>query len=536
MNLYKLFSNILTSAHHLDNATQYMINYKKPLEAHMKKGFDSEKYLEEQSKFILERVNNFDKLYLEFGGKLIFDMHAKRCLPGFDENAKIKLLQKLKDKLEVVVCLFAGDIERNKIRGDFGISYDMDVLKLIDDLRGNGLEVNSVVITRYDNQPAATVFINKLEHMGIKVYTHRATLGYPTDVDTIVSDEGYGKNPYIETSKPIVVVTAPGPGSGKLATCLSQLYHEYKLGRKAGYSKFETFPVWNMPLKHPLNIAYEAATVDLKDVNMVDSFHLEAYGEVAVNYNRDIETFPVLKRIIEKITGTESMYQSPTDMGVNRIAFGITDDEVIKEASRQEIIRRYFKTGCEYKTGLCDIDTFNRAKMIMEELQLKPSHRLVVDPARDYAFELKAKFGEDAVIPTMAIELHNGEIVTGKNGQAMDAVAACIINALKRYANISDDVHLLSPAILNPIIKLKTESLGDKSSLLDLEEVLIALSISAAFNPIAQVALDALESIRGCQAHATVILHSNNEATLRNLGIDITSDPQFASTNLFYGK
>ncbi|MBF4695940.1 DUF1846 domain-containing protein [Fusibacter ferrireducens] len=502
----------------------------------MKKGFDSEKYLEEQSKFILERVNNFDKLYLEFGGKLIYDMHAKRVLPGFDENVKIKLLQKLKDKLEVIICFYAGDIERNKIRGDFGISYDMDVLKLIDDLRGNGLEINSVVITRYENQPAATVFINKLDQMGIKVYKHSPTKGYPTEVDTIVSDEGYGQNPYIETTKPIVVVTAPGPGSGKLATCLSQLYHENKQGRKAGYSKFETFPVWNMPLKHPLNIAYEAATVDLKDVNMVDPFHLETYGEITVNYNRDVETFPVLKRIIEKITGTESMYQSPTDMGVNRIAFGITDDEVIKEASRQEIIRRYFKTGCEYKKGLCDLDTYNHAKMIMEELELKPNHRIVVDPARAYSKSLSEKYGLDTAVPTMALALHNGDIVTGKNNQVMDAAAACILNALKKYTGISDEMHLLSPAILNPIIKLKTESLGDKTALLDLEEVLIALSISAAFNPIAQVALDALESIRECQAHTTVIMHSNNEATLRNLGIDFTSDPQFSSTSLFYGN
>lgn len=501
----------------------------------MKIGFDSEKYLEEQSKYILERVNNFGKLYLEFGGKLVFDMHAKRVLPGFDQNSKIKLLQKLKDKLEVIVCFYAGDIERNKIRGDFGISYDMDVLKLIDDLRGNGLEVNSVVITRYENQSAANVFINKLEHMGIKVYKHAPTKGYPTDVDTIVSDDGYGQNPYIETTKPIVVVTAPGPGSGKLATCLSQLYHENKLGCKAGYSKFETFPVWNMPLKHPVNIAYEAATVDLKDVNMVDPFHLEAYGKVAVNYNRDIETFPVLKRIIERITGEEAMYKSPTDMGVNRIAFGITDDEIIKEASRQEIIRRYFKTGCEYKKGLSDLDTYNRAKMIMEELELKPFHRVVVEPARAYAAELAVKLDTEDVIPTMAIALHNGEIVVGKNGRAMDAVAACIINALKKYTGISEDVHLLSPAVLNPIIKLKTESLGDKNGLLDIEEVLIALSISAAFNPVAQAALDALESIRGCQAHANVILQVNNESTLRNLGIDLTSDPQYASNSLFYG-
>ncbi|MEG0426182.1 MAG: DUF1846 family protein, partial [Cetobacterium sp.] len=297
----------------------------------MKIGFDHNKYLEEQSKYILERVNNFDKLYLEFGGKLLFDLHAKRVLPGFDENAKIKLLQKLKEKVEVIICVYAGDIERNKIRGDFGITYDMDVFRLIDDLRERELEVNSVVITRYDDQPSTSLFITKLERRGIKVYKHRATKGYPTDVDTIVSEEGYGKNPFIETTKPIVVVTAPGPGSGKLATCLSQLYHENKRGNAVGYSKFETFPVWNVPLKHPLNIAYEAATVDLKDVNMIDSFHLEAYGETAVNYNRDIEAFPVLKRIIEKITNKESIYKSPTDMGVNRVGFGITDDEVVRE-------------------------------------------------------------------------------------------------------------------------------------------------------------------------------------------------------------
>lgn len=502
----------------------------------MKKGFNATKYLEEQSKFILERVNKFDKLYLEFGGKLIYDMHAKRCLPGFDENAKIKLLHKMKDELEIIICVYSGDIERNKIRGDFGISYDIDVLKLIDDLRSYDLEINSVVITRFDNQPATTVFINKLEHKGIKVYKHSSTKGYPTDVDVIVSDEGYGKNPYIETTKPIVVVTAPGPGSGKLATCLSQLYHENKLGRSVGYSKFETFPVWNMPLKHPLNIAYEAATVDLKDVNMVDSFHLEAYNEVTVNYNRDIETFPVLKRIIEKITGTESMFKSPTDMGVNRVGFGITDDEAIQEASKQEIIRRYFKTGCEYKKGQCDIDTYNRSKMIMDDLQLKPTHRVVVEPARAYAEKLSKKIKTDLAIPVMAIQLNDGDIVTGKNGQAMDATAACIINALKKHAGISDEVHLLSPAILNPIMTLKTESLGNKKALLNLEEVLIALSISAAFNPMAQVALDHLESLRGCESHATVILHVNNENTLRNLGIELTCDPQFSTNSLFYNN
>lgn len=502
----------------------------------MKKGFDSEKYLEEQSKFILERVNNFDKLYLEFGGKLLFDMHAKRVLPGFDENAKIRLLHKLKEKVEVIICVYAGDIERNKIRGDFGITYDMDVLKLIDDLRGNELEVNSVVITRYDNQPAATVFMNKLEHKGIKVYTHRATKGYPTDVDTIVSEEGYGKNPYIETSKPIVVVTAPGPGSGKLATCLSQLYHENKLGRNIGYSKFETFPVWNMPLKHPLNIAYEAATVDLKDVNMVDSFHLEAYNEVSVNYNRDIETFPVLRRIIEKITGTESMYKSPTDMGVNRVGFGIFDDEAIREASKQEIVRRYFKTGCEYKKGQVDLETFNRSKMIMEELALKPTYRTVVSPARAYAEKLQNNKDGNTICPVVAIELEDGTVVTGKTTTVMDAAAAAVLNAIKELANIADDIHLLAPAILNPIIDLKKKNLGYKNPVLDCEEVLIALGISAAFNPTAQVALDKLSQLKGCEAHSTAILSGSDEDTYRNLGLEVTADPEFASESLFYNN
>jgi uncharacterized protein (UPF0371 family) len=502
----------------------------------MKLGFDPDKYLNEQTKFILERVNHFDKLYLEFGGKLLFDMHAKRVLPGFDENAKLKLLKNLKDKLEVIICVYAGDIERNKIRGDFGISYDLDVLKLIDDLRNNELEVNSVVITRFNQQPATKVFINKLEHKGIKVYTHSATLGYPTDVDTIVSDEGYGKNSYIETSKPIVVVTAPGPGSGKLGTCLSQLYHEYKLGHQCGYSKFETFPVWNLPLKHPVNIAYEAATVDLKDVNMVDSFHLEAYGEIAVNYNRDIETFPVLKRIIEKITKVESMYKSPTDMGVNRIAFGIVDDDAVKEAAKQEIIRRYFKTGCEYKKGHVDIETYHRSQRIMEDLELKPTMRNTVEHARDYSKSLSLKQTTDSIVPVVAIALKDGTLVTGKTSKVMDSTAASVINAVKHYANIAKEVHLLSPAILDPIIKLKKENFGYKDAILDLEEVLIALSISAAFNPIAQVALDHIKNLRGCEAHATVILHGNNEQTLRYLGIELTSDPEFSTTSLFYSN
>jgi uncharacterized protein (UPF0371 family) len=500
----------------------------------MKIGFDHKKYLEEQSKYILERVNNYDKLYLEFGGKLMFDLHAKRVLPGFDENAKIKLLHKLKDKVEVIICIYAGDIERNKIRGDFGITYDIDVLRLIDDLRTYELDVNSVVITRYDAQPATMVFINKLERSGIKVYTHRATKGYPMEVDTIVSDEGYGQNPYIETTKPIVVVTAPGPGSGKLATCLSQLYHEYKQGKVAGYSKFETFPVWNLPLKHPVNIAYEAATVDLKDVNLIDSFHLDAYDKVTVNYNRDIETFPVLRRIIEKITKEESVFKSPTDMGVNRVGFGITDDDVIKEASRQEIIRRYFKTGCEYKKGYLNKESLDRLMLLMEELNLKQEDRRVVKPARDRAAKLKEECNNSEVCAAVAMELDDGTILTSKSSNIMNATAAIILNAVKYLANISDEIHLISPLILEPIINLKSKTFGSKNPALDCEEILIALSICAATNPMAQVAMNKLALLKGCQVHSTTILSTTDEQTFRMLGIDITSDPEYSSENLYY--
>lgn len=498
----------------------------------MKIGFDHNKYLEEQSKYILERVNNYDKLYLEFGGKLMFDLHAKRVLPGFDENAKIKVLHKLKDKLEVIICVYAGDIERNKIRGDFGITYDMEVFRLIDDLREHELQVNSVVITRYNDQPATTLFINKLERRGIKVYKHRATKGYPTDVDVIVSDEGYGQNPYVETTKPIVVVTAPGPGSGKLATCLSQLYHEYRRGNAAGYSKFETFPVWNVPLKHPLNIAYEAATVDLQDVNMIDPFHLETYGETAVNYNRDVEAFPLLKRIIEKITGKESIYQSPTDMGVNRVGFGIIDDEVVREASKQEIIRRYFKTGCEYKKGYVDYETFKRTRTIMDALELKEEDRKVVGVARKKLEEIKAKQSEPA--SAIAFELPDGTMITGKASPLMDAASAAILNAVKYFAGINDEILLISPVVLEPILNLKDKTLQSKNIALNCEEILMALSICAATNPMAQVAVQKLTMLKGTQAHCTNILGKTNEQTLRKLGIDLTCDQVFPTENLYY--
>ncbi len=502
----------------------------------MQKGFDSDKYLEEQSKYILERVNNYDKLYLEFGGKLISDLHAKRVLPGFDENSKIKLLQKLADKAEVIICLYAQDIERNKIRGDFGITYDMDVLRLIDDLRDRGLTVNSVVITRYENQPAASAFITKLERRDIKVYKHVLTKGYPTDVDTIVSDDGYGKNSYIETTKPIVVVTAPGPGSGKLATCLSQLYHEYKRGNAAGYSKFETFPVWNMPLKHPINIAYEAATVDLKDVNMIDPFHLETYGSVAINYNRDIEAFPLLRRIIEKITGKASVYQSPTDMGVNRLFFGIVDDAIVRRASEQEVIRRYFKTACDYKKGYLDKDTLERSEMIMKDMGLSELDRAVVRAAREHLEKQKQCAHEKENIASVAIELDGGEILTGKRSNILNATAAALLNAIKFMAGIPDSIHLLSPVIIEHILSLKKDLIKRNEARLSCDEALIALSISAATNDTAKKAMSKLVELQGTQMHSTSIVSTFDEQTLQKLGVDITCDPLFPTDNLYYSE
>ncbi len=500
----------------------------------MKKvGFDPAKYIEEQSKYILERVNHYDKLYLEFGGKLIGDMHAKRVLPGFDEDAKIKLLHRLKEQTEIIICVYAGDIERNKIRGDYGITYDMDILRLIDDLSEYELAVNSVVITRYNGQPSTKIFMNKLRQRGITVHTHTEIEGYPVDVDKIVSEDGFGKNTFIPTTKPIVVVTGPGAGSGKLATCLNQLYHESRHGRIAGYSKFETFPVWNVPLRHPLNIAYEAATVDLKDVNMIDSFHFDTYGEIAVNYNRDLETFPIIKRTIERITGRESDFHSPTDMGVNRVGFGITDDEVVQEASKQEIIRRYFSTACDYKKGLTDLDTLNRMKLIMEEMDLRQEDRPAVVPARDYAAKLKAS-QEEEVPAVMALELNDGRMITGRASSLMDAGSAALLNAIKELANIADEILLLSPVILEPIRNLKANELGGRMTALNANEILIALSISAVTNPTAQLAYEQLGNLKGVQGHATVMLNKDEEQVLRNLGIEFTSDPYFPSKNLYY--
>jgi len=401
-----------------------------------KQGFDSEKYLDEQSNYIVERARCFgNKLYLEFGGKLIFDYHAARILPGFDPNAKIRLLHKLRDKTDIVLCIFAGDIERKKLRADFGITYDVDTLRLIDDLRDWDLDVAAVVITRFNDQPAVRQFRDRLDRRGIRTYVHRATKGYPTNVDVIVSDEGYGANPHIETTKPIVVVTAPGPGSGKMATCLSQLYHDHRKGIESGYAKFETFPIWNLPLKHPVNVAYEAATADLGDFNLVDSFHLEAHGEKAVNYNRDVEIFPVLKRILERITGSKSMYQSPTDMGVNRAGFAIVDDDAVREAATQEVIRRCFRYQCEYAMGFADEDTVQRAKLLMEELGVSPEGRNVVPPARQAASKARHNGkGHDGIFCGAAIELPCGTVVTGCNSPLMHASSSLVLNAVKTLA------------------------------------------------------------------------------------------------------
>ena len=500
-------------------------------------GFSAEQYIEEQSKYILERINcgNSERLYLEFGGKLVQDKHAMRVLPGFDENAKIKLLQKMRDKVEIIICIYSGDIMTNKTRQDFGITYDLEVLRLMDIFRKHDLVVNSVVVTRYeDNSPAVDKFINKLERRGIRTYKHRFTKGYPTDVETIVSDEGYGANPYIEVERPLVVVTGPGGGSGKLATCLSQLYHENKRGRKVRYAKFETFPIWNIPLKHPVNVAYEAATADLKDVNMIDSFHLEAYGEKAVNYNRDLEVFPVVKRIIEKITGEESEYKSPTDMGVNRAGFCITNDEVVREAANQEIIRRYMIAQCDYKKGKISGETVERAKLLMDDLSLCVEDRKVVTPAREYAEQKKACDDRYANVVVMALELEDGTIITGRSSRRMVAAAAAVLNAIKYLSGMADDLYLIAPEILKSIQNLKVDVLGAEKTSLNCEEILTALTISAVTNPSAARALAKVPQLKACRAHCTAILSDKDESTLKSLGIDVTSDPEYITNNLYY--
>lgn len=499
-------------------------------------GFDNEKYLTEQSAEILERVNRFnDKLYLEFGGKILYDYHASRILPGFDPNVKMRLLQKLKDKIDVILCIYAGDIERKKMRADFGITYDTDALKSIDDFKSWGIDITAVVITRYENQPSAKAFKNKLERRGVKVYTHNFTKGYPTDVDLIVSDEGYGANDYIETTKPIVIVTGPGPGSGKLATCLGQLYHEYKRGIKAGYAKFETFPIWNIPLKHKVNVAYEAATADLKDVNLIDHHHLEAYNVKTVNYNRDIEAFPLLRRIIEKITGAESFYKSPTDMGVNRAGYGIVNDEVVQKASHQEIIRRYFRYQCEYALGFVEKDVLERSELILKEAGGSEQERNVVEPARAAArdAEHSEDKGNDGIYCGAAMELKDGTIITGKNSPLLHAASALILNATKYLAELPDELFLIPENIIESIRHLKKDILQRKVISLDVEETLIALSISAITNPAAKMAIDHLNELRFCETHLTHIPTAGDEAGLRKLGVNLTTDPDFSSKDLF---
>jgi uncharacterized protein (UPF0371 family) len=498
-------------------------------------GFDNERYLARQMDSILQRVHKFnDKLYLEFGGKLLYDYHAARVLPGYDPNVKMRLLQKLRDQADVLLCIYAGDIEKRKLRADFGITYDVDALKLIDDLADWGVAVTGVIITRFDDQGSAKIFKNKLERRGIQVYTHRFTKGYPTDVDLIVSAEGYGANAYIKTTRPLVIVTGPGPGSGKLATCLSQLYHDYHHGLKSGYAKFETFPIWNLPLKHPVNVAYEAATADIGDFDLVDPFHLEAYGVLSVNYNRDVEIFPVLKRILEKITGEHSFYQSPTDMGVNCAGFAITDDAFIREAAKQELIRRYFRYSCEYALGFVDKDTVQRSELLMKELGVEPENRNVVGPARRAAEEARETGkGNNGIFCGAAMELRDGSIVTGKNSPLMHAASSLVLNAIKRLAEVPDRLHLLSPAIVGSIGHLKQNILGAKAVSLDVEEVLISLSINASANPTAELALEKLIELRGCEVHLTHIPTPGDEAGLRRLGVNLTSDPNFSSKNLF---
>lgn len=498
-------------------------------------GFDSEKYIEEQAKYILERINSGkgERLYLEFGGKLVHDKHAMRILPGFDENAKIKVLQKLKEQAEIIICIYSGDITTNKTRADFGITYDLEVMRLIDTFRKYDLSINSVVITRYEDHPAINIFINKLNRRGIKTYKHFITKGYPTDVETIVSEEGYGVNPYIEVTKPLVLVNGPGPGSGKLATCLSQLYHEYKRNRTARYAKYETFPIWNLPLKHPVNMAYEAATVDLKDVTMIDSFYLEAYGHSAVNYNRDMEVFPVLRRIIEKITGEPSEYLSPTDMGVNRAGFSIIDDEICRQAACQEIIRRYLIALCDYKKGIINEESVAKSKLLLDELNLKVEDRSVVLPAREYLEYKRSLDSRYENVVVMALELPDGSIITGRSSRRMVAAAAAILNAIKIFSGIADEIHLISPAVLQTIQHLKTDILKHEKSSLNCEEVLTALTISATTNPSAQVAVEKLLLLKGCKAHCTAILSDRDDQTLKDLGIDATCDPEYQTNNLY---
>ncbi|MBR6345462.1 MAG: DUF1846 domain-containing protein [Lachnospiraceae bacterium] len=491
-----------------------------------KTGFDNDKYLKLQSEKIKERISKFGgKLYLEFGGKLFDDHHASRVLPGFKPDSKINMLTQLKDDAEIVIVINSQDIEKNKIRSDIGITYDVEVLRLIDAFRGYGLYVGSVVLTQFASQPSAVAYQKKLESLGIKVYRHYNIPGYPSNIPLIVSDEGYGKNEYIETSRSLVVITAPGPGSGKMATCLSQLYHEYKRGIKAGYAKYETFPIWNIPLKHPVNLAYEAATADLNDVNMIDPFHLEAYGEKTVNYNRDVEVFPVLNAMFEKIMG-ESPYKSPTDMGVNMAGYAIVDDEVCKKASNQEIIRRYYKAMTQVRMGEADQNQLTKIELLMKQAGITPDDRPVISAAK-----VKAEMTGE---PAAAIELEDGRIVTGRTSELLGASSAMLLNALKTMAGIPDETLLIIPEAINPIQSLKVDYLGSKNPRLHTDEVLVALSISAATDENAKRALSQLSNLRGLDVHSSVILSQVDINIFRKLGVNLTSEPVYQTNSLYH--
>ena len=489
-------------------------------------GFDNQKYIEMQSERIRERIADFGgKLYLEFGGKLFDDNHASRVLPGFQPDSKVNMLLNLKDQAEIVIAINASAIESNKQRGDLGITYDSEVLRLIDAFRGIGLYVGSVVITQDSNQPAVDQFRKRLKALGVQVYRHYNIEGYPSNIPVIVSDEGFGRNDYIETTRSLVVVTAPGPGSGKMATCLSQLYHEHKRGIRAGYAKFETFPIWNLPLKHPVNLAYEAATADLNDVNMIDPYHLQAYGIATVNYNRDVEIYPVLRAMFEKIYG-ECPYQSPTDMGVNMVGHCIIDDDACCHASKQEIIRRYYTSKCQVRQGLADNEAVSKIELLMNISGISADDRPVIGAANTIAEET----GE----PAAAIELPDGTIVTGKNKQLLGASAAVLLNALKALGGIPNDVHLLSPSVIEPVQKLKVKHLGNNNPRLHTDEVLIALSICAATSPTAAQAMEQLAKLRGCEFHSSVILSNVDESVFRKIGLNVTCEPKYQTKKLFH--
>ena len=491
----------------------------------MKIGFDNEKYLKMQSEHIRERISQFDnKLYLEFGGKLFDDYHASRVLPGFAPDSKLKLLMQLSDQAEIVIAISAEDIEKNKVRGDLGITYDNDVLRLMDAFEEKGLYVGSVVITKYSGQTSASLFKARLEKLKIKVYTHYNIEGYPSNIPFIVSEQGFGKNDYIETTRPLVIITAPGPGSGKMATCLSQLYHEHQRGVHAGYAKFETFPIWNIPLKHPVNLAYEAATADLNDVNMIDPFHLEAYGVTTVNYNRDVEIFPVLDAIFERIFG-KNPYKSPTDMGVNMAGNCICNDEACSEASKQEIIRRYYSALKGLAQGKSDEDEVFKIKLLMNQAHTTIEDRKVVGAA--------LKRAEETNGPAVALELEDGTIITGKTTPLLGASAALLLNALKALAGLDDDLHVISPSAIEPIQRLKTEYLGSKNPRLHTDEVLIALSISAATDNNAKIALEQVPKLKGCQAHTSVMLSTVDIKQFKKLGIQLTSEAKSEEKKLY---